>query len=73
MSDMAPRLYTFFFSCSAQLLRIKFILLTTVKMPTILGILTFISGIITCIEAKNSINLGYFSINGRLKFHAQQS
>ena len=33
------------FSCSAQL-RLKFILLINVKMPTIVGILTFISRII---------------------------
>ena len=33
-----------FFSCSAQL-RLKFILLINVKMPTIVGILTFISRI----------------------------
>ena len=32
------------FSCSAQL-RLKFILLINVKMPTNVGILTFISGI----------------------------
>ena len=32
------------FSCSAQL-RLKFILLINVKMPTIVGILTFISRI----------------------------
>ena len=35
MSDLAPRLY---FSCSTQL-RLKFILLINVKMPTIVGIL----------------------------------
>ena len=32
------------FSCSTQL-RLKFILLINVKMPTIVGILTFMSGI----------------------------
>ena len=32
------------FSCSAQL-KLKFILLINVKMPTIVGIFTFISGI----------------------------
>ena len=36
-----------FFSCSAQL-SMKFLLLRNVKMPTIVGILTFMSG-------KNSI------------------
>ena len=43
----------------------KFILLINVKMPTIVGILTFISRIndwLSRFNPKNSINLGYFDI-----------
>ena len=53
------------FSCSAQL-RLKFILLINVKMPTIVGILTFISRInywLWWSKAKFSINKCYFSID----------
>ena len=63
------------FSCSAQL-RVKFILLINVKMPTIVGILTFISRI-NCqtlrYEPVFSTNFDYFSIYEQLKFHAQLS
>ena len=58
------------FSCSAQL-RLKFILLINVKMPTIVGILTFISRInyrLWKSEPSISISLGYFSIYEDLKF-----
>ena len=63
------------FSCSAQL-RLKFILLINVKMPTIVGILTFISRInyqILRYEPEFSTNFDYFSIYEQLKFHAQLS
>ena len=63
------------FSCSAQL-RLKFSLLINVKMPTVIGILTFISRINYCLMGfiqDFSTDLGYFSINELLKFHAQLS
>ena len=53
----------------------KFILLINVKMPTIVGILTFISMInITSerLKARNFICM-YFSLYDQLKFHAQLS
>ena len=59
------------FSCSAQL-RLKFILLINVKMPTIVGILTFISRINYRLSwSKPEISI-YF-IYEQLKFHAQLS
>ena len=63
------------FSCSAQL-RLKFILLINVKMPTIVGILTFMRRInyqILRYELKFSTNFDYLSIYEQLKFHAQLS
>ena len=63
------------FPCSAQL-RLKFILLINVKMPTIVGILTFISRINYCLMGfmpEFSTDLGYFSIYELLKIHAQLS
>ena len=60
-------------SSSAQL---KFILLINVKMPTIVGILTFISRInyrLWQSEPEISTNFGYFSNYERFKFHAQLS
>ena len=63
------------FSCSAQL-RLKFILLINVKMPTIVGILTFISRInyyFLSFEPEFSTNFDYFNIYEQLKFHAQLS
>ena len=63
------------FSCSAQL-RLKFIWLINVKMPTIVGILTFISRIsywLRLAKQKSSINLDYFGIYDQLRFHAQLS
>ena len=50
------------FSCSAQL-RLKFILLINVKMPAIVGILTFISMInyrLWQSDPEISTNFGYF-------------
>ena len=63
------------FSCSAQL-RLKFILLINVKMPTIVGILTFISRRNYRLwHSKPSISIyfGLFGIYEQLKFHAQLS
>ena len=64
-------------SCSAQL-RLKFILLINVKMPTTVGILTFISRINYWLSIFNSkpeisIYLGYISIYEQFKFYAQLS
>ena len=63
------------FSCSSQL-STKFILLINVKMPTIVGILTFISMINTTSErlkAKHFFICRYFSFNEQLKCRAQVS
>ena len=63
------------FSCSPQL-STKFILLITVKMPTIVGILTFISMINTTpegLKARNFFICRYFSFYEQLKFHTQLS
>ena len=63
------------FSCSTQL-SIKFILLINVKMPTIVGILTFISMINTTSEglkARNFFICRHFSFYEQLKFRAQLS
>ena len=54
----------------------KLILLINVKMPTIVGILTFISMINTASErlkASNFFVCMYFSFNELSKFHAQLS
>ena len=54
----------------------KFILLINVKMPTIVGILTFISMINTTCErlkARNVFICRYFSFYEHLKFHAELS
>ena len=64
-----------FFSCSTQL-STKFILLINVEMPTIVGILTFISMINTTSErlrARNLFIYRYFSFYEQLKFCAQLS
>ena len=61
------------FSCSTQL-STKFILLINVKMPTIVGILTFISMINTIFErlkARHFFICRYFSFYEQLKFRAQ--
>ena len=63
------------FSYSTQLSK-KFILLINVKMPTVVGILTFISMINTSSEglkARNFFICWYFSCNEQLKFLAQLS
>ena len=64
-----------FFSCSTQLSR-KCIMLINVKMPTIVGILTFISMIHTTFKSFESIIFiifQHFSFYEQLKFHAQLS
>ena len=61
---------------SSTQLSTKFILLINVKMPTIVGILTFISMISTTSERLNAINFficRYFSFHKQLKFRAQLS
>ena len=63
------------FAYSTQL-STKFILLINVKMPTIVGILTFISMINTSSErlkARNFFICQYFSVYEQLKFCAQLS
>ena len=63
------------FSYSTQL-RTKLIMLINVKMPTIVGILTFISMINTTSErlkARNFFICRYFSFYEQLKFRAQLS
>ena len=62
------------FSCSTQL-STKFILLINVKMPTIVGILTFISRINTTSESLKAriIVFQHFSFYDQLKFYAQLS
>ena len=63
------------FSCSTQL-RLKFILLINVKMPTIVGISTFISRInyrLWHSKPSISIYLGYFGIYEQFRFYAQLS
>ena len=59
------------FSCSTQL-STKFILLINVKMPTIVGILTFISMMYTTSESLKvrEVNCCCYEL---LKFHAQLS
>ena len=72
--DLWPQGYDFF-SCSTQL-STKFILLINVKMPTIVGILTYISMINTPSESPKQRNFficQYFSVNEQLKFSAQLS
>ena len=54
----------------------KFILLINVKMPTVVGILTFISMINTTYErlkARTFFNCRYFSFYEQLEFRAQLS
>ena len=73
-SSLAQRLKKLF-PCSTQL-STKFILLINVKMPTIVGIFSFISMINTTSErlkARNCFNCRYFSFYEQLKFHAQLS
>ena len=61
--------------CSTQL-STKFILLINVKMPTIVGILSFISMINTTskrLKARNVFICRYFSVYEQLKVRAQLS
>ena len=63
------------FPCSTHL-STKFILLINIKMPTIVGILTFISRINTTSERLKEINFFiclYFSCYEQLKVRAQSS
>ena len=63
------------FSCSPQL-SMKFFLLINVKMPTIVGILTFMSGKNSSLglsEPERSQISWYFYTYEHLKFHAQLS
>ena len=62
------------FSCSTQLSD-KIFLLINVKMPTIVGILTFTSMIKTSerLKPKNFFICRYFIFYEQLKFHAQLS
>ena len=63
------------FSCSTQL-STKFIVLINVEMPTMVGILTFISRINTTsnsLEARKVFIFLHFSFYEQLKFHAQLS
>ena len=62
-------------SCSAQL-SIKFIMLINVKMPTIIGILTFISMINTTserVKARSIFVFQKFRFYEQMKCHAQLS
>ena len=62
-------------SCSTQL-SMKFFLLTNVKLPTIVGILTFMSrknSILGLSEPEKSLISWYFYTYEHLKFHAQLS
>ena len=70
--QIRPRGYKTF-PCSTQLSH-TFNLLINVKMPTIVGILTFISMINTTSERLKAINFfigRYFSFCEQLKFRAQ--
>ena len=63
------------FSCSTQL-SIKYFLIINDKIPTIVGILTFLSrknSILGLSEPKTSRISRYLNTNEHLKFHAQMS
>ena len=63
------------FSCSTQL-STEFILLVNVEMPTIVGILTFISMVYTTSErpkARNFFICRYFRVYAQIEFRAQLS
>ena len=63
------------FSCSTQL-SVKFFLLINVKMPIIVGILTFMGGknsILNLSEPKKAEFIDIFYTSEHLKFHAQLS
>ena len=68
-----PRVYKTF---HAPPLSITFIMLIHVKMPTIVGILTFISMINTpaaSLKARKALKFQHFSFYEQLKVHAQLS
>ena len=72
--DLAPEVIKLF-SCSTQL-NTKFILLINIKMPAIVGILTFISMRNTTSERFKAITFficRYFSFYELLKFRVQLS
>ena len=74
MNTLGPK-FIKHFPCSTQL-STKFILLINVKMPIIVGILTFISMINTTLrdlKQETFFICGYFSFYEQLKFHAQLS
>ena len=59
---------------STELLRIKYILLINVKMPTIVGLLTFISMIYTTYESlkvRKVFIYQHLNFNEQFRFHAQ--
>ena len=73
--DMEPN-FIKLFSCSAQLRLKSIILLINVRMPTIVGILTFISRInyrLWSSKPSLSTYLGYFGVYEQFKFYAQLS
>ena len=70
-----PQGYKTFFMLNSAEIKI-YSALINVKMPTIVGILTFISRIndwLLWFKPEISIDFGYFSIYEQLKFHAQLS
>ena len=70
--ELAPEVVKLF-SYSTQLIK-EFILLINVKMPTVVGILSFISMINTTSErlkARHFFICWYFSFHEQLKFLAQ--
>ena len=75
-ANLAPRLEVIkLFSCSSQLC-MKIFLLINVKMPTTVGILTFMSGknSILALSGPKKLNfLIFFYTYDHLKFHAQLS
>ena len=69
MSSYKTWLKNFFFIFNS--LSMNFIMLINVKMPTIVGILTFISMLNTFENLKHEkFNFQYFSFYGKLKFQA---
>ena len=76
VSIPGPKVIKLFFMLSSAQLSLKFILLINVKMPTIVGILTFMSRInyrLWGSKPSISIYLGYFSIYDQFKFYAHLS
>ena len=70
---LSPSYKTFFMLSSAET---KIVMLINVKMPKVVGILTFISRInyrLWSSKPSISIYLGYFGIYEQFKFYAQLS